>query len=54
MPINTGMEQLDENIYSGLVTFDSPRIFALYIILLILYLQGKIQHKTGRNIYTVG
>ena len=51
MPMNTDMEQLEENIYSGLFTFYSPRIFALYIILLVLNLQGKMQQKTGRNVY---
>ena len=49
MPINIGMEQLHVNISSVLMTFDIPKIFALYIILLVLNLQGKMQQKTAEG-----
>ena len=45
--MNICKEQMDGSILSVLMTFDSRKIFVLYVILLVLNLQGKMQQKTA-------
>ena len=45
--MNTWMEYQVGTIPSVLMTFDSRKIFVLYVILLVLNLQGKMQQKTA-------
>ena len=49
--MNICKEHMVGSILSVLMTFDSRKIFVLYVILLVLNLQGKMQQKTGWNIY---
>ena len=45
--MNTCKEHMVGSIPSVLMTFDSHKIFVLYVILLVLNLQGKMQQKTA-------
>ena len=45
--MNTWKEHMVGSIPSMLMTFDSRKMFVLYVILLVLNLQGKKQQKTA-------
>ena len=45
--MNICKEHMVGSILSVLMTFDSRKIFVLYVILLVLNLQGKMQQKTA-------